>query len=130
MSSTSNRKTIVILGALDTKDAEFAFIKDLIEKEEIDTLVVDFGTMGEPGFKPDIARVEVAVAGGGDLAYLELGEHKDEAMEIMAEGAAVVVRRLYDEGELGGIISMGGSALEAPPSPPLQCGSCRWACPR
>ncbi|KPL84041.1 hypothetical protein SE15_02310 [Thermanaerothrix daxensis] len=102
-------KTVVIAGALDTKGADFAYLKELIEREGVNTLVVDFGVMGEPAFPPDITRAEVAKAGGGDIAYLATGEHKDEAMRIMAEGLAVVVRRLYDEGKLDGIISMGGS---------------------
>ncbi len=102
-------KTVVIAGALDTKGTDFAYLKELIEREGVNTLVVDFGVMGEPAFPPDITRAEVAKAGGGDIAYLATGEHKDEAMRIMAEGLAVVVRRLYDEGKLDGIISMGGS---------------------
>jgi len=101
-------KTIVITGSLDTKSREFAFLKELIEKEGLDTLVIDFGVMGEPGFVPDITRQEVAKAGGGDLAILASGEHKDEAMRIMAEGLAVVVRQLFDEGKLNGLIGMGG----------------------
>jgi len=101
-------KTVVITGSLDTKGREFAFLKELIEKEGLDTLVVDFGVMGEPAFAPDITRQEVAKAGGGDLATLASGEHKDEAMRIMAAGLAVVVRHLYEQGKLDGIIGMGG----------------------
>jgi len=102
-------KMVVLVGSLDTKGKEFAFIKELIEKEGLETLVVDFGVMGPPAFEPDVKRDEVAKAGGGDLAYLSSGEHKDEAMEVMSKGLAVVVRKLYDEGKLDGIISMGGS---------------------
>jgi len=101
-------KTVVITGSLDTKGKEFAFLKELIEKEGLETLVIDFGVMGEPAFAPDITRQEVAKAGGGDLAYMASGKHKDEAMRIMAAGLAVVVRRLFDEGRLDGIIGMGG----------------------
>jgi uncharacterized protein (UPF0261 family) len=101
-------KTIVITGSLDTKGKEFAFLKELIEKEGLGTLVIDFGVLGEPAFAPDITRQEVAKAGGGDLATLASGEHKDEAMRIMAAGLGVVVRRLFDEGRLDGIIGMGG----------------------
>lgn len=102
-------KTVVIAGALDTKGAEFAFIKALIEAAGLQTLVVDFGVMGVPAFPPDIDRAEVARAGGGDLAQWATGDHKDAAMEVMATGLAVVVRRLFDAGKLDGIISMGGS---------------------
>jgi uncharacterized protein (UPF0261 family) len=101
-------KTVVITGSLDTKGREFTFLKKLIENEGLDTLVIDFGVMGEPGFAPDITRQEVAKAGGGDLAILASGEHKDDAMRIMAAGLAVVVRQLFNEGKLDGIIGMGG----------------------
>jgi len=109
MSSSPDPKTVVIIGALDTKGAEFAFVKGLIEAEGVDTLVVDFGTMGEPGLEPDVTRAEVAAAADGDISSFASGEHKDEAMQTMAAGLAVVVRRLYDEGRLGGIIGMGGT---------------------
>jgi uncharacterized protein (UPF0261 family) len=102
-------KTVVMVGSLDTKGREFAYVKQLIEAEGLDTLVVDIGVMGEPALKPDVERDVVAEAGGGDLAYLASGEHKDEAMRAMAAGLAVVVRALYDEGALDGILGMGGS---------------------
>lgn len=102
-------KTVVIVGALDTKGKEFLFVKDLIEIEGLNTLVVDFGVMGKPDFTPDIPREEVARQGGADLAVLSGGQHKDAAMKAMAAGLTAVVSRLYADGKLDGIIGMGGS---------------------
>lgn len=103
-------KTVVIVGALDTKGQEFAFLRDAIQQAaDIETLVVDFGVMGEPEFAPDVTRQDVAAAGGGDLAHLASGAHKDEAMETMARGLTAIVRRLHDQNRLDGIIGMGGS---------------------
>jgi uncharacterized protein (UPF0261 family) len=102
-------QTVAIVGSLDTKGREFAFVKELIEAEGLQTLVVDFGVMGEPGLQSDIPRERVVEAGQGDLAYLATGEHKDEAMKTVAAGLAVVVQELYQEGKLDGIIGMGGS---------------------
>jgi len=102
-------KTVVIIGALDTKGHEFAFIKDLVEKAGLKTLVVDFGVMGEPSLQPDVSRAEVAAAGGGKLDQLRSGDRKDEAMKVMSTGLAVTVRKLYDGGKLQGIIGMGGT---------------------
>ena len=102
-------KTVVLVGSLDTKGREYAFIKELIEKQNVETLVVDFGVQGKPAIKPDIGRSKVAKAGGGDISYLAAGDHKDEAMKTMATGLAVIVRRLYDKGKLDGIIGMGGT---------------------
>jgi uncharacterized protein (UPF0261 family) len=102
-------KTVVIVGALDTKGKEFLFVKNLVEKEGLNTLVVDFGVMGQPEFPPDIPRQEVARQGSGDLAILTDGQHKDAAMKVMAAGLKAVVGQLYAEGRLDGILGMGGS---------------------
>ena len=101
-------KTVVLAGSLDTKGPEFAFVKNLIEEDGVKTLVIDFGVMGDPYFPPDIGREEVAAAGSGDIAELADGDHKDVAMKVMADGLAVVMRRLYDEGKIDGVLGMGG----------------------
>jgi len=97
------------VGALDTKGEEFAYVQALLKKKRVKTIVVDFGVLDEPAFKPDISRRTVAAAGGGDLERFRLGEHKDEAMKVMADGLAHVVRQLHDAGKLDGILGMGGS---------------------
>jgi uncharacterized protein (UPF0261 family) len=102
-------KTVVIVGALDTKGQDFAFVKSLIEQQGLQTLVVDFGVMGLPAFEAGVDRAEVARAGGGDLKHLAQGDHKDEAMKTMAAGLTVIVRNLYAAGKLDGILGMGGS---------------------
>jgi uncharacterized protein (UPF0261 family) len=101
-------KNIVIVGALDTKGREFAFLKERIEAAGLSTTVIDFGVMDAPTLQPDIARDEVARAGGGDMSRLANGDHKDEAMRTMATGLAVLVRRLHEQGKVDGIIGMGG----------------------
>ena len=44
-------KPVVIVGALDTKGEEFRFVRDLIRMRGLETLVVDFGVMGDPPFR-------------------------------------------------------------------------------
>jgi len=102
-------KTVVIVGALDTKADDFRYVKGLIEEAGLATVLVDFGVMGTADLAPDIGREEVAAAGGADLADLASGEHKDEAMRVMAAGLAQVVTRLHAGGRVDGILSMGGS---------------------
>jgi len=101
-------KTVVLVGSLDTKGEEFRYVKELIEEYGLKTFVVDFGVMGNPALKPDISRDQVAKAAGGDLIYLQSGEHKDQAMQTMSEGLAIIVQQLYDDGKLDGILGMGG----------------------
>jgi uncharacterized protein (UPF0261 family) len=47
-------RIVVLAGALDTKGREFAFVRDLIAQRGLQTLVIDFGVMGEPACSPDI----------------------------------------------------------------------------
>jgi uncharacterized protein (UPF0261 family) len=101
-------KTVVIVGSLDTKGREFAFVRDRIREQGLETLVVDFGVLGTPTFEPDIRRDAVACAAGQDISNLNSGEHKDEAMRAMASGVAVIVRGLYEGGKLDGVLGMGG----------------------
>ena len=42
---------VVLVGALDTKGEEFRFVRDLIQMRGLDTLVVDFGVVGDPPFR-------------------------------------------------------------------------------
>jgi len=101
-------KTVVIIGSMDTKGEEFAYLKRMIEKHGFNTLVVDTSTLDEPRLKPDIYNSEVAKAIGVNIEELvKMG--RGEAMEIMSKGAEIIVRRLYEEGKLDGIIGMGGS---------------------
>jgi uncharacterized protein (UPF0261 family) len=102
-------KTVVLVGALDTKGDEFAYVKVLLKQKRLKTIVIDFGVLGEPAFEPDISRGMVAAAGGGELERFRFGEHKDEAMKVMAAGLAHLVRQLYDTHKLDGILGMGGS---------------------
>lgn len=101
--------SIVLLGTLDTKGAEYAFVRDRLAESGMDVIVVDAGVLGEPAFTPDVTRAEVAAAGGADLAGLAAAGDRGAAVTAMAEGAAAVVTRLRDEGRVDGAIALGGS---------------------
>ena len=102
-------KTVVIAGALDTKGAEFALVKELIEAHGCRAIVIDFGILGEPAFIPDVSNQEVARTGGGDLEQLRQTRQRQEAIDTMGSGLALIVRRLFNEGKLHGMLGMGGS---------------------
>ena len=102
-------KPVVLVGALDTKGEEFRFARDLIRASGLETIVVDYGVLGEPPFQPDISHDEVARAGGSSIAELQSSKDKARAMQVMSDGLASVVKALYDDGRLGGILGMAGS---------------------
>jgi uncharacterized protein (UPF0261 family) len=100
---------VVLLGTLDTKGVEYAFLRDRLLERGAEVLVVDAGIHAPVGLEPDIARDEVARAGGGDVDKLAAADDRGAAVTAMAAGAEAVVRRLYAEGKLGGILALGGS---------------------
>ena len=102
------KKVVAIVGALDTKGAEYAFLKQQIESQGVGTLMIDVGIFGEPPFAPDISAAEVAKAGGADRAALAAANDRGKAVGAMAAGAAIILKRLYDDGRVHGAIAMGG----------------------
>ncbi|MGB2583126.1 MAG: Tm-1-like ATP-binding domain-containing protein [Dehalococcoidia bacterium] len=102
-------KCIAIVGTLDTKGAEIAYVKELIESEGLGTLVIDGGILGQPSFQPDISHEQVAGAANTSLEQVIALGHEGEAMSIMAEGATSIVGDLYSRGRIDGIIALGGT---------------------
>ncbi len=100
---------VVLLGTLDTKGQEYAFVRDQIAASGATTTVVDAGVFDNPHLQPDVRRDEVARAAGVDLQALADAGDRGSAVEGMSRGAEAVVRRLYDEGRLDGIIGLGGT---------------------
>ncbi|WP_166162841.1 Tm-1-like ATP-binding domain-containing protein [Chelativorans oligotrophicus] len=101
--------TVVLMGTLDTKGAEYAFLRDEIEKQGIETLLVDTGILGDPSTRPDISRSVVAEAADADLAALIEAHDRGAAVSAMAKGAAALALRLYEEGKLDAIAGLGGT---------------------
>jgi len=102
------KKTVAIIGSLDTKGEEFKFLKESIEKNGLSTFVFDVGVLGDPLFEPDVHADEIAKAGGSDLDTLRKKNNRGFALDTMAAGIAVVVKEKFDQGKFDGIISMGG----------------------
>ncbi len=101
--------TVVLLGTLDTKGHEYAFLRDRVREHGVDVLLVDAGIMGDALAVPDVTRDEVAAAAGADVRALADAGDRGAAVEAMARGAAAVVVRLHAEGRLDGILGLGGS---------------------
>ncbi|WP_135548992.1 Tm-1-like ATP-binding domain-containing protein [Paenibacillus cymbidii] len=100
----------VLIGALDTKGAEFQFVADTIRRMGVEVFTVDTGVLSEPLFAPDVTAAEVAAAAGTSLDALRAQNDRGGAVAAMTRGAAVVVERLLAEGFVGGLFGMGGTA--------------------
>lgn len=100
--------TIALLGTMDTKGDEHAFVAEYIRRRGHRTLVIDVGIIGEPRLTPDVTRQQVAALGGLDLAAIVARNDRGEAVAAMSQAAPVVLSKLYTEEKIDGVISLGG----------------------
>lgn len=101
-------KPIAVIGTLDTKGHEVAFIRDQIQARGHRTWVIDPGVLGQPAIEADFGREEVARAAGRELVDLIAAGDKGHAIQTMIDGTLEIVVRLYAQGRLGGVIAVGG----------------------
>jgi uncharacterized protein (UPF0261 family) len=99
---------IALIGTLDTKGVEYAFLKKVIEERGFRTLVIDVGVLGEPALLPDISSCQTASAGGTDLQALRDAGDRGEAIAVMGRGAYALLSELYESGVIAGVIALGG----------------------
>jgi len=102
-------QTILLIGTLDTKGSEYAYVRDLIVARGQRVLVVNAGIASEPSFVPDISAAEVAKAGGSSLVALRAKADRGFALDVMTRGVANLAARLYAERRFDGVLAMGGS---------------------
>lgn len=99
---------IAVLGTLDSKGHEHAFIANIISNLGHTPLLIDVGSGNEPQVKPDISRFEVAAAGGLDLQPLIDRQDRGECVTAISKAAPILLAQLAAQGEIDGIISLGG----------------------
>lgn len=104
------QKTIAVIGALDTKGEDFAFVKDAIVQRGHRALIINTGIVGEPHFSPDVSANDVAEAGGRTLADLRTEADRGSAVDTMTRGAPKIIQQLYQSGQIDAVLGMGGSA--------------------
>ena len=103
-------KNIVIVGTLDTKGPEFAYLRDRMHDLGLTTTVIDAGILGEPlDIVPDIDHAEVARFGGTTIEALQQAGTRGKAVEGMRDALQVLILDLYKKGKIDGIIGMGGA---------------------
>ncbi len=101
--------TVVLLGTLDTKEVEYAFVRDRLVEAGCDVIIINAGVLGDPAYPIQFGRRDVAEAAGEDLGLLVDEADRGSAVKAMAEGAAAIVRQLHAEGQVQGLLGLGGS---------------------
>ncbi|RPJ10533.1 MAG: UPF0261 family protein [Deltaproteobacteria bacterium] len=102
-------KYLVIIGTLDTKGPETAYLRDCVNAYGRKTRIIDAGLLSPPAFSPEVTRQEVAARAGKTLeGLLSDGRDKIAAVNAMAEGCLAIVNDWLGKDEVGGVIALGG----------------------
>jgi uncharacterized protein (UPF0261 family) len=70
---------------------------------------MDVSVLGEPKLTPDHSKHDVAAAAGTNIAGVIASGDENSAMALMAAGASQLARKLYDQGQIDGVLILGGS---------------------
>ena len=101
---------ICLIGAFDTKGAEYAFVRERILERGHRVLTVNTGVLGSTELFPvDVEADQVARAGGTDLERLRQERDRGEAMRVMTAGAPAVLTSLHEQGRIDAVLGMGGT---------------------
>lgn len=93
------KKSVAIVGTLDSKGEEHLFLKEVIESKGYTTVTIDVGTTGLSNFPPDFSVSK--------LINIKEAE-RSRMVEAVIEKARELILSLYHQGEIGAIISAGG----------------------
>jgi len=102
--------SVLLIGTLDTKGTEFAYVRDRLLAAGVPVIVVDAGVLAPAAFAPDIPRERVFAAAGVNYASVKAARDRGKAVSLAAEGVAKLAAELHREGKLSGVMSLGGSA--------------------
>ncbi|WP_299153551.1 Tm-1-like ATP-binding domain-containing protein [uncultured Tateyamaria sp.] len=103
------RKTVLVIGTYDTKNDELTFLAEVIRGQGGQVVTMDVSVLGDPAAPTDHSKHDVAAAGGSSIAWAIASGEENEAMQIMAKGAATLTVRLFAQGVFDGVIVLGGT---------------------
>lgn len=102
--------SVLLIGTLDTKGTEYAYVRDRLRAAGIAVTVADAGVLAPPAFEPEISREKVFAATGIRAEAVRAAGDRGQAVALAAEGAATLATDLYRQGRITGVMSLGGSA--------------------
>jgi uncharacterized protein (UPF0261 family) len=103
-------KTVLLIGTLDTKGREIAYVRERVQALGFGALVLDSGILGEPlGCDADITREQVAEAAGHTIDELRTIGTRGAAVERMIHGVERLAAELFAAGKFDGLICLGGA---------------------
>lgn len=100
--------TIAVLGTLDTKGEEHAFLAGEIRKRGHEALLIDVGTGDVAKVDHQVSRKDVLATAGLDSDFVLKIKDRGECVAAMVEAAPLLLEQLQKEDRIHGVISLGG----------------------
>ena len=119
---------VLLIGTLDTKGVEFAFLRDLLRTAGVDVLVLDAGVLRPPAFPPTCRAKKCSPRPVRSLEALRKAGDRGRAVEAAASGAAAR-RPATCTARAASTAFSAWAARPARPSARPPCAPCRSACP-
>ena len=102
-------RRVLVIGSLDTKAKELAYLRGRIEAEGMKILLMDVSCKAEQSeFPSDVSCRTIAREIGKEfeeIAHID----KVSALKLMADGALKIAERMAAAGEFHGVIGLGGA---------------------
>ncbi len=100
----------VLIGTLDTKGVEFQFVRERLLEQGVSTILIDAGVHEPRGCSPDISNDRVFSAAGTTTEAVRQAGDRGKAVETAAIGASILIAELFAQGQVDGVLGLGGSA--------------------
>ncbi len=104
----ASRKVVVVIGTMDTKGSELAYLAQQVKDAGCEPLLMDVGVKDIPQVKADISAADVLGASGLDIESIN-AMPRGEAVEKISHAAASYLSKLVISGKAHGVIGVGGS---------------------
>jgi len=102
-------KKVLVISTLDTKGQETLYLKERLEARGLEPLLMDISMRGDEASPADIGPGRVAEAGESSLQEVRESRERSKITNTMIRGGARIAQDLQKEGQLSGVVGLGGS---------------------
>lgn len=101
--------TVLLIGTFDTKAPELDYLTECLREQGATPLRMDVSVLGDAATTVDIDKHAVAQAAGKTIAEIAASGDENNAMNLMAQGAAALAGQLCAAGNINGMLALGGT---------------------
>jgi uncharacterized protein (UPF0261 family) len=104
-------KKVVILGTMNTKEEQLQFLKEKITSRGHEAILMDLSTGGRSHIQADIPPQEIASLVGKNFEEIIFSKDRFAVTNAMSAGAQQKALDLLSQGNLDGIVALGGATM-------------------